>query len=80
MLSPPPDTYYIHDLIGYDVYDETNDRLGELKEVWQLPANDVFVVRDVAREILFPAIKDAVKSISQEGKRIVVAREFGVAG
>lgn len=78
MLSPPPDTYYIHDLIGYDIYDETNDRLGELKEVWQLPANDVFVVRDGTRETLFPAIKDAVKSISPKSRRIMVAREFGV--
>ncbi len=78
MLSPPADTYYIHQLIGFEVFDESNNRLGELKEVWQLPANDVFVVRDASAEILFPAIKDAVKCISCEQKRIVVTRELGV--
>jgi 16S rRNA processing protein RimM len=79
MPSPPQNTYFIHELIGFDVFDEGDNRLGELTEVWQLPANDVFVVRDEeAFEMLFPAIKDAVKNISREEKRIVVVREFGV--
>jgi 16S rRNA processing protein RimM len=78
MLSPPADTYYIHELIGFDVYDEGDNRLGELREVWQLPANDVFVVRDGSAELLFPAIKDAVKHISRNTRKIVVARGLGV--
>jgi 16S rRNA processing protein RimM len=78
MLSPPADTYYIHELIGFDVYDEGQNRLGELKEVWQLPANDVFVVQDASTEMLFPATKDAVKCISREKKQIVVTRKLGV--
>lgn len=78
MLAPPADSYYIHELIGFDVYDEGENRLGELKEVWQLPANDVFVVTDAHTEMLFPATKNAVKSISCEKRRIVVTRELGV--
>ncbi len=78
MLSPPDDSYYIHDLIGFDVFDEENARLGELREIWQLPANDVFVVQGSDDEMLFPAIKDAIKSISRKEKRIIVTRALGV--
>jgi 16S rRNA processing protein RimM len=79
-LTPlPANTYYIHTLIGFGVYDENQKHLGTLTEVWRLPANDVFVVRDDSSETLFPAVKEAITRISPEEKRITVNSELGVS-
>ncbi len=79
LLDLPDDSYYIHSLIGLEVYDEMRNHMGRLKEVWKLPANDVFVVQEGTKETLFPVVKEAIKSISTEKREIVVDRSFGVA-
>lgn len=71
-------SYYIHSLVGLRVYDESRKLIGRLKEVWQLPANDIFIVEENGQEILFPAIKKAIKNISIEKKEMIVDRSFGV--
>ncbi len=74
----PQNSYYIHNLVGLTVFDESRKCIGKLKEVWQLPANDVFVVESIDKEMLFPVIEEAVKSISIEKKEIIVNSAFGV--
>lgn len=78
LFSLPKNRYYIHNLVGLEVYDESKNRIGRLKEVWQLPANDVFVVEEGDKETLFPAVKEAIKEISIEKREIIVDRNFGV--
>jgi 16S rRNA processing protein RimM len=47
--------------------------LGELVEVLQPGANDVYVVKPAkGKEILLPAIPDCIKQVDIENKRIVV--------
>ncbi len=68
----PENTYYIVDLIGLGVYND-GELLGEVQEVLQLKANDVYVVKSQdGKEILVPAIKEVVKNISIDSKRIDV--------
>lgn len=53
--------YFIEDLIGLQVYDGDTDKLyGEIREVLQNGANDVYVIRGGDREYLIPAIPDVV--------------------
>jgi 16S rRNA processing protein RimM len=48
---------YQHELFGFQVVDENDQPLGELVEILETGANNVYVVRDEAgREILLPAI------------------------
>ena len=57
------DEYYIADLIGMDVYTET-EKLGVLKDVMQTGANDVYVVRSGRYgEVLIPAIKACIMKV-----------------
>lgn len=76
--SLPPDSYYIHNLVGLEVYDEARNHIGKLKEVWQLPANDVFVVEENHKETLFPAVREVIKNISLEKREIIVDSHLGV--
>ncbi|MEW6686748.1 MAG: ribosome maturation factor RimM [Candidatus Edwardsbacteria bacterium] len=66
------DQYYIFQLLGLKVFDLNGDFLGEIAEIWELPANDVFVIRKEKREILIPAIKEVVKSVDLEHKEMII--------
>ncbi|QRF23748.1 ribosome maturation factor RimM [Alicyclobacillus sp. TC] len=75
MLEPLPEgTYYIHQLIGLQVYRDSGEYLGELMEVLQPGANDVYVVKksDQTKELLIPAIPSCVLNISLDEKRMTV--------
>ncbi len=53
--------YFIADLIGMTVYQESGELLGTLKDVLQTGANDVYVVeRPKGREVLIPAIRQCI--------------------
>lgn len=69
----PPGRYYIFQLVGCRVYTEEGKFLGELKDVQQTGANDVFLVGGPgAKEILIPALKEVVKEIDIARKTIKV--------
>lgn len=60
--------YFIADLIGLKVISDEGEDLGELTDVLQTGANDVYVIsKEGADDILLPAIKDCVKQVDIEG-------------
>jgi 16S rRNA processing protein RimM len=57
----PAGQIYQHELFGFKVVDENDQSLGELVEIIETGANDVYVVKDEAgREILLPAIPSVI--------------------
>lgn len=65
--------YFICDLIGCAVVSETDELIGELTDVLQTGANDVYVVAAPdGKEILIPVTDECVKEISIEQKKITV--------
>lgn len=69
------DTYFIHDLIGSQVFLDSN-LVGRITDVLQLPANDVYIVKDTnKKEILIPAIKSFVKSFDSKRKRLELVKD-----
>ncbi len=69
----PPGQYYAHQLIGLQVFDESERLLGELAEVLDTPANKVYLVRKPdGKELLLPAISQVILSIHIEEKRMRV--------
>ena len=62
-LELDEDTYFIQDLMGMEVKDaDTDFRYGEIADVMQTGANDVYIVKGTDREYLVPAIPDGVIS------------------
>lgn len=62
----PDDTFYIRDLIGLQVVDDSG-RIGIVKDVLQPSAQDVYVIKtDSGRDILVPAVKEFVKEVNLE--------------
>ncbi len=61
--SLPEGTYYWADLIGLTVIDAGGRRLGRVTEILATGANDVFVVREGAEEILVPGTEEVVTDV-----------------
>lgn len=62
--SLPEGKLYQHELFGFEVVDEYANALGELVEIIETGANDVYVVRNESgKEILLPAIPSVVLEI-----------------
>ncbi len=71
LIQMPPGTtvpalenhYYQFELIGLEVRDESNQTLGHVEEVLELPHHAVFVVRQKNEEFLIPAIRQVIKDV-----------------
>ena len=67
------DEYFVADLIGMKIVTEDGEPFGIMKDVMVTGANDVYVVeREVASEILLPAIRECVRNIDMEQGVITV--------
>ncbi len=64
--------HYIYELIGLRVVTTDGESLGVIEDILDTGANDVYIVRHDADEILIPAIEDVVKEIAIERGEIVV--------
>ena len=64
--------YFIADLIGVKVTTDEDEELGELTDVLQTGANDVYVIQTSNGEILLPAIKECIKEVDIEAGTMVV--------
>jgi 16S rRNA processing protein RimM len=69
----PEGEYYTHDLVGMAVETNEGEPLGTLVEVLRTGSNDVYVVRrEGTKDVLVPAIADAIASVDVPGRRMVV--------
>ena len=66
------------DLIGFDVVTDTDDSVGELKDVMWLPANDVYVVFNGEKELLIPIVNEVVLSVDYDKKEILIVSIDGL--
>ena len=72
-VSLEDNEYFVADLIGLSVICEDEQVLGTIRDVLSTGANDVYVVADGSgREILLPAIKDCILSVSLEKREMKV--------
>ncbi|MDD2397477.1 MAG: ribosome maturation factor RimM [Tissierellia bacterium] len=68
----PENSYYLFDLEGMDVYSNNGDYIGKISEIYQTGANDVYEVKNNINSYLIPAIKDVVKSVNVQDKKMII--------
>jgi len=65
--------YYYHEIVGCEVYSDTDIYLGKVKEILSPGANDVWVVdRKGKKDILLPYIEEIVKQVDVQTKCITI--------
>ena len=69
----PKDTYFIFEIIGLEVYTENDIFLGKIENVISTGSNDVYIVKgENKKELFIPAIREVVKNVNLEKKRITI--------
>lgn len=69
----PEGVYYITDLLGLPVYDEEDNLLGKVSDVFPTGSNDVYAVsREGKKDLLLPVIDDVILNVDLDKKRITV--------
>lgn len=71
-INLPEDTYFIHDLIGLEVFDTDSGYLGNITDVLTMAGNDIYVVKDNDKEVLIPAVGQFVEEVDIPGRKMVV--------
>jgi 16S rRNA processing protein RimM len=66
----PPDEFYLDELLGMRVVTEAGEEFGEIDEIIETPANDVYVTP----RALIPAVPDFVVSTDWDA-RVVTVRD-----
>ena len=67
------DSYFIVDIIGCEVYTESQELLGKVIDVFPTGSNDVYTVKNSeGKEILLPAIEDVIKDVDIKNKKIII--------
>jgi 16S rRNA processing protein RimM len=75
----PEGRYFISDLLGVEVFDaDTNERLGEITDVSQTGANDVWHIKRDGKEYLIPAIDDVLISVDIDNNTAVIRPLKGI--
>ncbi|KOS69495.1 16S rRNA processing protein RimM [Lysinibacillus contaminans] len=65
--------YFYHDIIGCSVVSEEGETIGEIKDILETGANDVWVVKGTkGKEHYIPYIEDVVKDINIDEKVITI--------
>lgn len=76
----PEGKYYHHQIMGLQVY-EGEELLGQISEIIETGANDVFVIRQTSGgELLIPNIPEVVLAVELEEKRMLVHLLEGLRG
>lgn len=68
------DEYYTRDLYGIKVYTDEGEFLGEISDIYETGANDVYAVKNEKneKELLIPAIKQCILNIDIKNKTMKV--------
>ena len=66
------DEFYLNDLIGFNVYDNTGNKYGVVINTFQFPANNVLAVNYNNKEQLIPLIDDIVIDIKHKKNEIII--------
>jgi 16S rRNA processing protein RimM len=67
----------VSEIIGFEVYDRTGEKLGVLSNVISTGGNDVWAVKNENEEILIPALKSVIREVNSLRKKIFVSLPDG---
>lgn len=65
--------YFMSDIIGLSVFDEAKHYIGEISEIMETAANDVWVVkRNNKKDLLLPFIESVILDIDVENNEVII--------
>ena len=75
----PENIFYIHDIVGLTVSTDDDEVVGEVIEVLQTGANDVYVIRaNTGKDVLIPALASVIIETKIEEKSLIIRSDTGL--
>lgn len=68
LMALDADQFYVHDILGLDVYTTDGEHLGKVTDVLQGAGNDVYVTP----RAMIPAVKEFVREINLAERKMVI--------
>jgi 16S rRNA processing protein RimM len=68
----PRGRFFVHQIVGLSVVDSEGRSVGIVRGVMKFPANDVFVIDHLGREVLIPVVKEFILAIEPHKGTIAV--------
>lgn len=72
LIQLPEGRYFIFDIVGLEVITTQGTRIGKVKEVVSLPANDLYLVEGKGKQYHIPATKEVIKTIDLEKGEMII--------
>jgi 16S rRNA processing protein RimM len=69
---PEPGSYYVHEVVGLDVVREDGTFIGRIRDVQKFPAQDIWIAVQGDREVMIPAVKEIIRSVELDTRRVIV--------
>jgi 16S rRNA processing protein RimM len=76
--QPQQGSYFIHDVIGCSVYLPDGTERGIVEDVYRSPAQDLWAIRYNGKLSMIPAVKEIVKVVDIQKKKIIIAMIEGL--
>ena len=71
--------YFISDLLGCEVFDaDSGEKLGDISDVSETGANDVWHIKSGDKEYLIPCIDDVVISVDIDAEKVIIRPLKGI--
>lgn len=65
--------YFMADIIGMQVYTDEDELFGELSDIMETGANDVYVINSKDHgEVLIPAIKECIREVDTDNNKMII--------
>ncbi len=67
-----PGEYFITDLLDSKVYNMDHEEIGVVVDVYEGLSNDNYVIKNINGEFMVPAVKEFIKIVDVENKKIYI--------
>lgn len=69
------DNYFIEDLVGCEIFDDKNNKIGMVDDIENYGATDIVIVQEEWAKYSVPFLKKIFKKIIPENKKIIIDLE-----
>lgn len=76
--APAPGTYFVHQIIGLWVEDESGQVWGQVVDIFSTAAHDIYVVKQGSREWYLPAAKEIIRRVDLDQGKLIIAPPPGL--
>jgi 16S rRNA processing protein RimM len=67
-----PGQYYHYQVIGFEVFSTTGERIGTIASTLPTPGGELYVVQGAVREHLIPAVKELIDKVDFSARKVIV--------